>query len=126
MFLSGGIDSRALLRGFARTTPNMQAFTLGFREHDDDYTAVTALKEKVAFTSRLLNFPQDFAGHLEAVVRTLEEPFGDLIICANHFLAQEAGRRVKVVLSGEGGDEAFCGYDHQRAFLRRANRGAVG
>ena len=55
---------------------------------------------------------------IEDCVYSLEEPFGDLIICANYLLAQNASKQVKVVLSGEGGDEGFVGYDHQRAFLK--------
>lgn len=118
MFLSGGIDSGALLTGFSRVTPHINAFTLAFTEHDDDYEYVKAMETGHEFSSRLIRFPADFGEHVEAVVETLEEPFGDLIICANHVLAQEAAQRVKVVLSGEGGDEAFCGYDHQRALFQ--------
>ena len=61
--------------------------------------------------------------NIEDVIFSLEEPFGDLIICANYLLANYASRSVKVVLSGEGGDEAFMGYDHQRTFMKMLSLG---
>jgi asparagine synthase (glutamine-hydrolysing) len=68
-------------------------------------------------TNHIVFKPSNF-GIIEDIVFSLEEPFGDLIIAANYILAQKASSSVKVVLSGEGGDEAFFGYDHERAFIK--------
>lgn len=118
MYLSGGIDSRALLSGFAKSTPDIKSFTLTFSKKDSDYYRVEELAKRFKFQRNTIEFSENDFNNLEDAVRALEEPFGDLIICANYVLARKASESVRVVLSGEGGDEAFCGYDHQRAFFR--------
>lgn len=120
LYLSGGIDSAALLCGFAKTNPKISAYTLSFSRSDEDVYRVKELAKRHRFESHLLEFSENDFSVLEDAVFSLEEPFGDLIICANYLLAQNASGAIKVVLSGEGGDESFCGYDHQRAFLKMA------
>lgn len=120
LYLSGGIDSGALLAGFSKNTSEINAFTLLFSKGDAERGQVDALSRRYRFEKKYIEFsPQDFSV-LEDAVLALEEPFGDLIICANYTLAQYASKAVRVVLSGEGGDESFCGYDHQRAFAKMA------
>lgn len=118
LYLSGGIDSAALLSGFAKNNPETNAYTLSFSRNDEDVYRVKALAKRHRFESHLLEFSENEFSVLEDAVSSLEEPFGDLIICANYLLAQNASGAIKVVLSGEGGDESFCGYDHQRAFMK--------
>jgi asparagine synthase (glutamine-hydrolysing) len=52
----------------------------------------------------------DFAGALDRIPAMFDEPFGDSAAWSNYLIAQFARREVKVALSGEGGDEIFCGY----------------
>ncbi len=52
----------------------------------------------------------DFAEALERIPALFDEPFGDSAAWSNYLIAQFARREVKVALSGEGGDEIFCGY----------------
>lgn len=118
LYLSGGIDSGALLTAFARSDTAFKTYTLAFSDTDADVQQVKRLRQKYTFESNIIDFTQHSLDQLEDVVGALEEPFGDLIICANYQLASEASRQVKVVLSGEGGDETFMGYDHQRAFFK--------
>lgn len=118
IYLSGGIDSGALLTGYARSSPSIQSFTLQMQEADPDVIRVEELSRKMGFQTNIVQFSDLYFDQLGDVVENLEEPFGDLIVCANHILARTASENVTVVLSGEGGDEAFLGYDHQRAFLK--------
>lgn len=118
LYLSGGIDSGALLAGYARTASSIEAFTLQMQETDPDVTRVEELARTIGFRPNIVPFSDRYFDQLGDVIEDLEEPFGDLIVCANHMLARTAASKVKVVLSGEGGDEAFLGYDHQRAFLK--------
>lgn len=118
LYLSGGIDSGALLAGYSRSSSSIEAFTLQMQEIDPDVIRVRELARSIGFNPNIIQFPEEYFDQLGTVVEDLEEPFGDLIICANHMLARTAAGKVKVVLSGEGGDEAFFGYDHQRAFLK--------
>lgn len=123
IYLSGGIDSRALLFGFSKIVSKINSFTISFDQDDPDVQSVNALEKEVNFNKKMISFTPDLFEDIEDVVFSLEEPFGDLIICANYFLPKHASESLKVVLSGEGGDEAFIGYDHQRAFLKMTNLG---
>ena len=52
----------------------------------------------------------DFEDALDAIPALFDEPFGDSAAWSNYLIAQFARREVTVALSGEGGDEIFCGY----------------
>ena len=117
MFLSGGIDSRAVLHGLAPHAGTVTAFTMQFSPSDDELGEVTRLADVYPLARHTVPYSLRVVEELPQVVKKLEEPFGDVIICANDALAAAAARHVRVVLSGEGGDEAFFGYDHQPAFL---------
>lgn len=116
IYLSGGIDSRAIIHGIGRHD-KLHAFTLCFDEKTKE--EVEPISQKYGAISHFINYSsEDVSALLEDTVRTMEEPFGDLIICSNAILASNASRDVKIALSGEGGDEVFFGYNHQRAFLK--------
>ena len=118
IYLSGGVDSRSLLHGFSKTVSPIHSFTVRFAQDDEDLKRIETLEREISFNKNVIQFTPSVADNIDDVVFSLEEPFGDLIICANYILPQKASQIVKVALSGEGGDEAFVGYDHQRAFLK--------
>jgi asparagine synthase (glutamine-hydrolysing) len=108
VFLSGGIDSA--LTAYYLDSP--RTFTLGFdagarSESEAARRAATHLR-----TGHMeMTAPQaDFAGALEKIPALFDEPFGDSAAWSNYLIAQFARREVTVALSGEGGDEIFCGY----------------
>lgn len=118
MFLSGGVDSSALLAMMSRLNERpVMAFTAGFpdtmahdeREHARAVAhAVGADHMEVPFTE------QDFWDLLPEVASAMDDPAADYAILPTYKLAREAQRSVKVVLSGEGGDELFAGYGRYR------------
>lgn len=119
LYLSGGIDSSALFHGFSKQNTEIQSYTLKFSNEDEDFKRVHSMKPQKNFKKTFLGFqPNLVIEKIRSVISSLEEPFGDLIVVANYLLAMEASKDLKVVLSGEGGDEAFLGYDHQRTFLQ--------
>lgn len=112
-FLSGGVDSGYL----AAASGADQAFTVGFDE-GDHYNEVkkaaevakkAGLKHHVKIISK-----EEFWNSLPDVMYHMDEPLGDASAVALYFLAQEASKHVKVVLSGEGADELFGGYNIYR------------
>jgi asparagine synthase (glutamine-hydrolysing) len=122
LFLSGGIDSTAVLVMMARLAERpVKAFTVGFADADADErsaarTAATALgAEHVE-----VEFDEvDFWRFLPDVVGSVDDPVADYAILPTWVLARTARKMgVKVVLSGEGGDELFAGYGRYRAILR--------
>lgn len=127
MFLSGGIDSAALLTMMARLNDRpVLAFTAGF-----DVAGVADEREAASEVARSLGAhhetitvsQQDVWRHLPAIVACLDDPAADFAIIPTWFLARRARQDVKVVLSGEGGDEMFAGYGRYRSAMRPWWRG---
>jgi asparagine synthase (glutamine-hydrolysing) len=122
MFLSGGVDSSALLATMARLNQRpVLAFTVGFPgtgARDERALARTVAK---AFNAEHVDVPFDAADFwrlLPRVAAALDDPIADYATAPSFKLAEAAKRDVKVVLSGEGGDEMFAGYSRYRGLLR--------
>jgi asparagine synthase (glutamine-hydrolysing) len=122
MFLSGGIDSSALLALMARLNDRpVQAFTAGFpgtEARDERAHAKTVARAAGAEHIEIEVTENDFWTTLPSIAAAMDDPAADYAVLPTYLLAQEAGRRVKVVLSGEGGDELFAGYGRYRSALR--------
>jgi len=122
MFLSGGIDSSVVLAMMARLNPRpVLAFTAGFPGtgvHDERAHA-RALAQAVGARHIEVEFAEaDFWGLLPAVAAAMDDPSADYACLPTFKLAQVARQHVKVILSGEGGDELFGGYGRYRAAMR--------
>jgi asparagine synthase (glutamine-hydrolysing) len=113
VFLSGGIDSSCILAHLSEQEgPGVPAFCLGHRDPAFDETAY-ARDTARQFGADLDCLVIDDAGLEEAMRRVaagFDEPLGDSSALPTHMLALHARRKVKVILSGEGGDELFAGY----------------
>ncbi|HEX5055623.1 MAG TPA: asparagine synthase (glutamine-hydrolyzing) [Gammaproteobacteria bacterium] len=112
-FLSGGVDSSAVVATMARLSPRaVKTFSIGFREQDHDETRYARLVARRFSTdhSELILEP-DITGLLEQLPWYLDEPFGDPSAIPTYMVSKMAAQEVKVVLSGDGGDELFAGYD---------------
>ncbi len=123
MFLSGGIDSSAILAMMARLNVRpVQAFTIGFDGtgvHDERALARRAAASVGADHEEVSFGEQDFWNLLPRVAAAMDDPVADYAILPTYKLAQtarEAG--LKVILSGEGGDELFGGYGRYRRAAR--------
>ncbi|MGO9988484.1 MAG: asparagine synthase (glutamine-hydrolyzing) [Steroidobacteraceae bacterium] len=108
VFLSGGMDS-------ALTTYYLDAprtYTLGFdaRDRSELEGARRAAAHLNTVHTEMTAQAADFSQALDAMPRLFDEPFGDSAAWSNYLIAQFARREVTVALSGEGGDEIFCGY----------------
>jgi asparagine synthase (glutamine-hydrolysing) len=108
VFLSGGIDSA--LTAYYLDAPH--TYTLGFEAGARSETeAARKVAEHLRTAHLEMMAPQsDFAGALDHIPALFDEPFGDSAAWSNYLIAQFARREVTVALSGEGGDEIFCGY----------------
>lgn len=122
MFLSGGIDSATLLTLMARlNTDPVLAFTAGFdvpeAADERDHAAAVAKALGAHHESIEINEAMVWQ-HLPEIVACMDDPAADYAIIPTWFLAQRARKDVKVVLSGEGGDEIFAGYPRYRNAMR--------
>ena len=112
-FLSGGIDSTAVVALACRHQRSLPTFSIGFAERSFDETAFAVLaSERLGTTHQVARFsPEDCAELLPDAVATLDEPFADPSVLPTLLLSRFARRQVKVALVGDGGDELFAGYD---------------
>jgi asparagine synthase (glutamine-hydrolysing) len=125
-FLSGGLDSSAVVATLASLGgPPVQTFSVGFQEaaySELPHARAVARKWGTTHTEEIVR-PQAVAS-LRNLIHFYDEPFADPSAVATLEVARVAAERVKVVLSGDGGDEAFGGYgryvhDCREARVRR-------
>lgn len=129
VFLSGGIDSTLVAMEMARIldTP-VRAFGIGFKEREFDeleYAREAAKRCGVELITDIVR-ETEAAAILPSLVEHYGEPFGDTSSIPTWFVSRLAREHVPMVLSGDGGDEAFGGYDSYRMWLTMpSNRKAL-
>jgi asparagine synthase (glutamine-hydrolysing) len=113
LFLSGGIDSSAIVATAARVSGRrLSTFSVGFEEASYDerrFARLVARRYETDHTEVVFS-PRQALDLLDDVGRLLDEPLVDGSFLSIYALARAARRAVTVVLSGDGGDELFCGY----------------
>lgn len=113
-FLSGGVDSSAILASAQQgsSTP-MQAFSVGFSEaaYDESVYAADISDHLGTDFSALRVGPEDLTSLLPEIAWYYDEPFADPSTVPTYFLSRATRQHVTVALSGDGGDEVFAGYD---------------
>jgi asparagine synthase (glutamine-hydrolysing) len=126
--LSGGVDSTVVLSCAAtETRKRIQTFTVGFGNgaFEDERPYARLASERFGSEQHEVTFgPKEFWDFLPSLVWSMEEPICDPPAVSLHYVSKLARQHVKVLLSGEGGDEAFGGYYTYRnfAFLERAKK----
>jgi asparagine synthase (glutamine-hydrolysing) len=112
-FLSGGVDSSTVVATAARLTKEpLKTFSIGFRESDYNELDYARAVAQIFHTDHHdLTLGPDSLDHLEDLAWNLDEPFGDSSCIPTYMVSKLAAQHVKVVLSGDGGDELFAGYD---------------
>ncbi len=122
LFLSGGLDSGAVLAMMARLADRpVRAFTARFAAPgaaDEHAAAEAAARAAGASHATITVTEAEVWRHLPAIVAAMDDPAADYAIIPSWFLARRAREEVKVVLSGEGGDEILGGYGRYRSAMR--------
>jgi asparagine synthase (glutamine-hydrolysing) len=144
-FLSGGLDSSAIVAEMASAAGRVTTYTVGFSDDDlaheiasDDvrYSRLMAQKFDVDYHEQILR--PEIVDHLPQLVWHLDEPIADPAIITTYLICAAAREQLTVVLSGMGGDELWAGYPRYAAArvgqlagllpspARRALRWAIG
>lgn len=119
IFLSGGIDSSAVLAAACKVADpeSISTFTIGFHEKSFDESDKArqvadylGVRNQVEYLSE-----KAMRASIGAILGQMSEPFGDASLIPTYHLAAFARRHVTVALSGDGGDELFGGYDPMAA-----------
>jgi asparagine synthase (glutamine-hydrolysing) len=118
MFLSGGVDSACILTLMARLNSSpVLAYTAGFDAPGaaDERAQAGAVARAAGARHETIEISEAMVWReLPAIVACMDDPAADYAIIPLWFLARRARADVKVLLSGEGGDELFAGYGRYR------------
>lgn len=123
LYLSGGLDSSALLHSMSKLNREVKTFSVGFNvsqeEESDKFNTDFLLARRTAKIystdhSELMVNTTDVISNLEKAIWHLDEPVSNSTIISMLMLSKFASEKVTVVLSGDGGDELFGGYERYR------------
>jgi asparagine synthase (glutamine-hydrolysing) len=112
-FLSGGVDSSAVVAHMSRLSPRpVKTFSIGFAQEEwSELREARRTAACFATEHHELVLEPGVVELLEELAYHLDEPFGDPSAIPTYMVSKLAAEHVKVALSGDGGDELFAGYD---------------
>ena len=123
-FLSGGIDSSAVVASMARQSGRPVATTsIGFQEAShSELPHAQVVARTVGSDHQEVVVKPDAVADLPRLVWHLDQPFADSSCLPTYYVSRAARERVTVALSGDGGDEIFAGYQRRYGVHRLENR----
>jgi asparagine synthase (glutamine-hydrolysing) len=120
VFLSGGLDSSSVTASLPGAR-RLRTFSIGFdvpQHTETGFARLVAARFETDHHERVVGVGS-VEEMLDRTARTFDEPFADGSAIPTAIVSQAAREQVKVVLSGDGGDEAFAGYSWYFAWMRR-------
>jgi asparagine synthase (glutamine-hydrolysing) len=119
-FLSGGIDSSVVAVLMARNLSQpVKTFTIGFKEAAfNELPDARAVAQHIGSDHHELIVEADAVHLLQELVWYFDEPFGDSSSIPTYLVSKMAAGHVKMVLSGDGGDELFAGYTRYQKYAQ--------
>lgn len=119
-FLSGGVDSGLVTYFASKYKGKLRSYSVGFPSsfEDDESKYSRELAERLSTDHQEIVCTQDSCLPIvENIGKTIDEPISDPAALPTFLLSKLASKSVKVVLTGDGGDEVFGGYDRYRRQL---------
>ncbi|MFT6073004.1 MAG: asparagine synthase (glutamine-hydrolyzing) [Alphaproteobacteria bacterium] len=124
--LSGGLDSGLITAMIAKKTDKITSFTAGFDDHKLDETyAAQSLAKHLGIKHQTLNISEPPESMIDDIAIIAGEPFADPAIMPLFMICDQAKDFVKVLISGDGGDELFAGYGRYASFVRQEKFKAI-
>ena len=126
-FLSGGIDSSSVVANAAMSASGpLKTFSVGFEEEEyNELGHAKRVAQAFGTDHHELVLRPDAVEAIEDLAWHLDEPFADSSSIPTYMVSRLASQHVKVVLSGDGGDELFAGYDKYLVEQRERNLRAI-
>ena len=124
-FLSGGVDSSAIVTYMSQILEQpIKTFSIGFEEAEFNELNYAAIPAKILQTEHHTQIvkPESLDILLPKLVQHYGEPFGDSSAIPTYYVCKMARQHVTMVLSGDGGDECFAGYNTYRSWMAWLNQ----
>lgn len=116
-FLSAGIDSSLVTYYSANQTKSVTAYTASFPgEEEDEFNIAKQTADKLGLKCYAYKISTDFFANYDEHFKYIDQPFGITSSLSLSRISEFAKRNVKVVLTGDGADELFAGYDRHENF----------
>ncbi len=115
-FLSGGVDSSIITYEVSRLKPEVDAFSIGFREtqfDESERAKIFCEKKHISLVQKMVR-SKDVKQIKNNLPKWYDEPFGDTSAYPTYLVSALARNKCTVVLTGDGGDELFGGYDRYK------------
>ncbi len=126
-FLSGGVDSSLVVASMAQEASNIKTFSIGFQEQKfNELPYAREIAKKFGTDHLEVIVEPRIIEIVPEIVKRFGEPFGNETSILLFYMSEVASKDVKVVLSGDGGDEAFAGYKRYSQYLRVARLHSAG
>ena len=121
-FLSGGVDSSAVVASMAQAAnARIMTCSIGFdSDRFDEVEFARAIAQRFDTQHNVLKVEGDVTSSVPQIARFFDEPFADPSLVPTFFVCKLARQKVTVALSGDGGDENFAGYQKYRVDAREA------
>lgn len=122
LFFSGGTDSSVIASVLKKNKVKISNFSIQMSHKKEDEKYFRKISNFLGIHSNEYKFGvPEFDRVYRKVLKKMDEPFVDASIFPTYYLAKIASKKVKIVLSGEGGDEFFYGYNRHRVLYRLRN-----
>jgi len=133
LFLSGGLDSATMGHLMSANKKDVSSYTIGFSSWENsEHTAAQKIAESIGIPCKSLIIESEEMQDISMLMYYYDDPIADISIIPTYQVSHFAAREVKAVLSGEGGDEMFAGYNWYkdmfyrqyglRSFLRKKSK----
>lgn len=119
IYLSGGIDS-STIAGIMNNLikKNKVSYTVSFENEYNENEKAANIAKYLDFEFNSIEILNDDFDNISKLVYHLDEPYGDMIVLPSYNLSRKAKEQLTVVLTGDGADEIFSGYFHQKIMLK--------
>ncbi len=123
IYLSGGIDSGTVTALMSKVTDKINTFSVGFdaNEYDSELKRARVTAEYFNTNHKEIIVGSKAVSELPKIVWHQDEPMADPTSIPTYLLSKEAKKQVTVVLTGEGADEQFAGYEQEKYMLWHQN-----
>ncbi len=110
IFLSGGLDSSALVAYLSKFSDKVKTFSIGFGDASDETKYAKIIADKFKTEHKEIISSKEILKFLPEVIYHMDEPLADPASAPTYLLSKEVSKYVKVIIAGDGGDEVFGGY----------------